>query len=96
MMILAVSPLGVVTTIGLVALSLAVGLCLWRLALGPTLADRVVALDLMAILLVGGLVLFGLEKPRTEPLRVATVLALMNFLGTVGFAIYLQRKANDE
>lgn len=96
MMTFAWTPIGVVTTVGLIALSVAVGLCLWRLARGPTLADRVVALDLMAILLVGVFVVFGLEKPRTEPLRVATVLALMNFLGTVGFAIYLQRKADNE
>lgn len=96
MMMLALTPIEVVSTVALVALSLAVGLCLWRLALGPTLADRVVALDLMAILLVGVFVVFGLETPRIEPLRVATVLALMNFLGTVGFAIYLQRKADHD
>lgn len=96
MMLAAMTPISVATTIGLVALSVALALCLARLALGPTLADRVVALDLMAILLVGLFVVSGIELPRTEPIRVATVLALINFIGTVGFAIYLQRKARHD
>lgn len=80
-------------TAGLTVLSLALGLCFMRLVRGPSLADRVVALDLMAILLVGLLVLHGIAVSQPESLRIATVLALINFLGTIGFAIYLQRKA---
>lgn len=95
MILTTIAPLTLAVNGGLAAMAVAFGLCLLRLIIGPTLADRVVALDLMAILLVGAFVLFGLEEPRKESLRVATVLALVNFLGTVGFAIYLQRKARQ-
>ncbi len=81
------------TALGLSVLSVAVVICFLRIAWGPTLADRVVAIDLIAILLVGMLVLFAIADNRPEAVRVATALALINFLGTIGFALYLQRKA---
>jgi multicomponent Na+:H+ antiporter subunit F len=88
----ALSPfLQTMAAIGLAVQSAAVLLAFVRLARGPTLADRVVALDLVAILLVGLLVLDGLAASEPAPLQVATVLALVNFLGTTAFAIYIQR-----
>jgi multicomponent Na+:H+ antiporter subunit F len=81
-----------VAAIGLAVQCVAVLLSFVRLLIGPTLADRVVALDMIAILLVGLLVLHGLAASQPEPLQVATVLALVNFLGTTAFAVYIQRR----
>jgi multicomponent Na+:H+ antiporter subunit F len=83
----------IAANVGLIALSFGLVFSFLRLAIGPTLADRVVALDQIAILLVGLLVLYGTGVAHEEPLRVAMVLALISFMGTVGFANYLQRKA---
>jgi multicomponent Na+:H+ antiporter subunit F len=69
-------------------------LSLWRLVRGPTAADRVVALDLMAALAVGGIALQTLATGSQAYLRVASVLALVGFLGTVAFATYLARRAS--
>lgn len=93
MTLLAASPLVTAAWIGMAALSLAIILCFIRLTIGPSLADRVVALDLIAVLLVGLLVLLTTLQSEGESLRVATVLALINFLGTIGFAVYIRRKA---
>lgn len=95
-MILAAASL--VSIVGNIALSvLSVSLCLsfWRLVIGPSLLDRVVALDLAATLLVGALVLHGIAATEPVSLRVATVLALLNFLGTVGFATYVSKKSGE-
>lgn len=81
--------------IGLVFLSAALILCFVRLWIGPSLPDRVVALDSVATLLVGLLVLNGIANRDMESLRVATVLALINFVGTIGFAYYLGRSASQ-
>lgn len=78
----------------LITMMVAVCIAFVRLALGPGLMDRVVALDLIAMLLVGAFVLHGVTQPEPISLRVATVLALLNFLGTVGFAIYVRRMAD--
>jgi len=63
-----------------------------RLALGPTLADRVVALDLLAItgvaLMATAAVLYNLESL----LDVAILIGLAGFIGTAAFAIYIEKE----
>lgn len=77
--------------ISLVVLVLALGLAFVRLVLGPSLPDRVVALDLVATLLVGLIAVSAVETGDVIFLRVAMVVALFNFIGTIGFCWYLQR-----
>jgi multicomponent Na+:H+ antiporter subunit F len=64
----------------------------WRLAAGPTLPDRVVALDLIGFLVVGALCAFSIATERPSLLAVALVAALILFLGTAAFAIYLEKR----
>lgn len=75
----------------LVVLSIAMLLALYRLVRGPSLPDRVVALDLTAILAVGVIGLFSITTDQPALLDAALVLALIVFLGTVIFARYLER-----
>jgi len=63
-----------------------------RLARGPSLPDRIVALDMVAQLLVGGVLLLGIATNDVHQVRVATVLALINFLGTIAFAFFAHRR----
>lgn len=63
-----------------------------RLAKGPHLPDRVVALDLIAVICVGIIALDAIRTGHTYFIRAAIVLALVAFMGTVGFALYLQRR----
>lgn len=87
------TPIEASASAALAVLSLAVCLCFVRLAIGPTLPDRVVALDMIGTLLVGMFVLSGIVDRHPEAVRVATVLALINFLATVAFATYVRRRA---
>lgn len=77
--------------ISLLLLVIALGLAFLRLVLGPTLPDRVVALDLVATLLVGLIAVSAIETGDVIFLRVAMVVALFNFIGTIGFCWYVQR-----
>jgi multicomponent Na+:H+ antiporter subunit F len=63
-----------------------------RLVRGPHLPDRVVALDLIAVICVGVIALDAIRTDQSYFLRAAIVLGLVAFLGTVGFALYLQRR----
>ena len=79
----------------LVVLVIAVGLAFLRLVLGPSLPDRVVALDLVATLLVGLIAVSAVQTGDVIFLRVAMVVALFNFIGTIGFCWYLQRGPHE-
>lgn len=63
-----------------------------RLAIGPDLPDRVVALDLIATLIICITAAYAIAMDRPAYLDAAVVLALIVFLGTVAFAYYLRRR----
>ena len=67
-------------------------LAVLRLARGPSLPDRVVALDLLTILAVGFSALFAVAAEEPAFLDVAIALALVAFLATVAFARFAERR----
>jgi multicomponent Na+:H+ antiporter subunit F len=77
----------------LAMLCVALFLAFLRLLRGPTLPDRVVALDLIALLSVGFIAMYDIVTNDTVFLDVAIVLGLVAFLGTVAFARYVERGA---
>ena len=77
--------------ISMILLVIALGFAFLRLVLGPSLPDRIIALDLVATLLVGLIAVSAIETGDVIFLRVAMVVALFNFIGTIGFCWYLQR-----
>ena len=77
-------------------LIISLGLAFFRLVRGPSLSDRVVALDLVAIMAVGFMAMYALNNDQPVFLDAAIILALIAFLGTVAFARYLERRAHDE
>ncbi len=71
----------------------AIALSFVRLVRGPSLPDRVVALDLITIVTVGFVGLFAVASDVSAFLDVAIGLALVAFLATVAFAWYADRRA---
>jgi len=63
-----------------------------RLVRGPSLPDRVVALDMIGTLSIGisGVYAIGTRQPVF--LDVAVTLAMLLFLGTVAFAYYVEKR----
>ncbi|KKO46257.1 pH regulation protein F [Arsukibacterium ikkense] len=76
---------------GFAILSLALLLALWRLLKGPTLPDRVVALELIASITVGVIGLYAIRSGKDAYIDVTMVLALTAFLAAIGFARYLEK-----
>jgi len=66
-------------------------LALIRLIKGPTLPDRVVALDLIAITAVGLIGVYAVTTRQPIYIDEAMVLALIAFLGTLAFAHYIEK-----
>ncbi|MEZ4709837.1 MAG: monovalent cation/H+ antiporter complex subunit F [Caldilineaceae bacterium] len=63
-----------------------------RLMRGPHVLDRVVALDYIAVVGVGILAVYAIATDQPAYLDVAVIVALLGFLGTVGFAFYVERR----
>lgn len=79
----------------LAMLSVAMLLTLYRLAKGPTLPDRIVALDLIASLSIGFTIVFAIYTRQVRYLDIAVIVALVIFIGTVAYATYLKKKYYD-
>lgn len=82
----------VVWMTGLTFINLGIALlCAFYLLLrGPKLSDRVVALDLIGILIAATAVAKAIESGHHSYLDVAITISLIAFLGTVAFANYIQ------
>ncbi len=86
--------LSVQLTLGMILLGLAIAFI--RLAVGPSLADRVVALDMMTISIIAFCGAYAVAVDDPSFLDVAIVLALVGFLATVALARYAERRFNRE
>lgn len=74
-------------------LAAAMLLALARLLIGPSIPDRVVALDLLAAIGIGAIGVASVASREGAFLDVAIVVGLVGFLATVAFARYLERQA---
>lgn len=87
---------GVAANITAMMIFLSIILATVRLIRGPSLSDRVVALDLISILLVAFLVVFAFASSVQAYLDAALALALVGFLGTVAFARLINQEGDIE
>lgn len=84
--------LNMLFAVTLTILALAAALAFVRLVRGPTLPDRVIAIDLMGVLIVCLLVVVAASTAQQAFLDVAMVIALISFVGTVAYARYVERE----
>jgi multicomponent Na+:H+ antiporter subunit F len=77
-------------------LSASILAALVRVLRGPSLPDRVVALDLVAYLAMGFLATFAVLAGEETYIDAALVLGLLAFLGTVAVARYIERIRSGE
>jgi multicomponent Na+:H+ antiporter subunit F len=91
-----VSAASLVLAGGLVLLGLGALLALLRLALGRSLADRVLALDFLSLAAVGASALYAMLSGRTVFLDVGLVIAVAAFVATVAFGAHIARSGRRE
>lgn len=73
------------------AVALAMLLCGWRLLAGPSLPDRLLALDTLAINAVALVVLLGLRWQTGLLFEAALIIAMLGFVSTVAVARFVTR-----
>lgn len=83
--------IGYAVIFGVGCLSLALLLNLWRLLRGPTIGDRIAALDTMVINAIALIVLFGISEADDVYFESAMLLAMVGFVGTVAYCKFVLR-----
>ena len=71
---------------------LAMLLALWRLLRGPTVPDRILALDTLFVAAIAELMLFGMHLDTPIYFEAALIIAMLGFVGTVVLSKYVLRR----
>jgi multicomponent K+:H+ antiporter subunit F len=81
----------VAASLGLYVVGVAMLLNLYRLARGPDIVDRVLALDTLSVNAVALIVLLGISLDSALYFEAALLIAMLGFVTTVAFCKYLLR-----
>ncbi|KRG42203.1 cation:proton antiporter [Stenotrophomonas pictorum JCM 9942] len=71
---------------------LAMLLALWRLLRGPTVPDRILALDTLSVTAIALLMLFGMYLDSAIYFEAALIIAMLGFGSTVVLSKYVLRR----
>src|SRR5690606_28051188 len=82
-------------TVSLILLCLSLLIVAWRVIRGPTLPDRVLALDMLVAIAIGFLAIFGIRTGYPLYIDIAISLGLVGFLATVAFARFILSRARQ-
>jgi multicomponent Na+:H+ antiporter subunit F len=87
--------LSVSLAIGLVVLGIAFLMTVYRVIKGPTLPDRIVALDMLVGIAIGFIGLIAIRTGFTLYIDIAISLGLVGFLATVAFARFILTRGRE-
>ena len=83
--------LAIALDISVLAVSLAMLLCVWRMVRGPQSIDRVLAVDTLYMNTLALVLLLGLRLQTRLLFEAALIVAMLGFAATVGLARYISR-----
>ena len=75
---------------------LACFMCLYRICIGPTSADRLVAIDILGILVVGLSAVLTISTGRPWYIDIGIAWALQSFISVLALSKHLEGKSFDE
>lgn len=79
-----------VTSIVLIMMSISILVCFVRVVIGPTMSDRVVALDTIGINLIGFIAIIMIIQETLAYAEVVLVIAILAFIGSVALAKFIE------
>ncbi|MDI6840155.1 MAG: cation:proton antiporter [bacterium] len=79
-----------------IPLAVCIFMCLYRIARGPTLVDKMIGIDFLNVVLIGYCSLLAFYIKRPFLLDISLVLAILNFVGTLTLAKYLEGRKLDK
>ncbi|MGG4146352.1 Na(+)/H(+) antiporter subunit F1 [Paenibacillus algorifonticola] len=77
--------------ISLAILALAILGCMYRLLKGPSLPDRIAALDTIGVILLSMVAILCVLLRTTAYIDIVLLIGVLSFIGTTAFARYMER-----
>ena len=84
--------LDIAILIGFVCMLLALLLAFIRLVKGPSMYDRIAAMDLMASITMGFILIYSIVINKSMYVDIAIIISLISFIGTVAISTFLKLK----
>lgn len=78
-------------SISLILFALSIGIAGIRIVLGPSMADRVLALDVIGVNLIATIGVISVVLNTTAFLEVILILGILSFIGTIAYSKFIER-----
>jgi multicomponent Na+:H+ antiporter subunit F len=82
----------IILFIALGFLMLAMVFTLYRLLKGPTFSDQIAAMDLLASIIIGVILVYGMLINNRMYFDIAIIIALVSFIGTIAISTFIKKK----
>lgn len=81
----------IILTVALVLFSVAIAIALYRIISGPSIPDRVVAMDMIVVNLISGVAVISILLETKAFLEVILILGILAFISTIALSKYVER-----
>lgn len=78
-------------TVALILFAIAIGIAVLRIILGPSMPDRVLALDVIGVNLIASIAVFSVMLNTKAFLEVILILGILSFIGTIAYSKFIER-----
>ncbi len=82
----------IILTIAFVFLMMAMVFTLYRLLRGPGFNDQVAAMDLLSSIVIGMILVYGMQINSMMYFDISIVISLVSFIGTVAISTFIKQK----
>jgi multicomponent Na+:H+ antiporter subunit F len=79
-------------TISLVLFSITICIAVLRIILGPSMPDRVIALDMIGVNLIAMIAVVSIMLKTAAFFEVILILGILSFIGTIAFSKSIERR----
>lgn len=81
----------IMITTALVFFAIAIGMAVIRIILGPSMPDRVLALDVIGVNLIASIAVISVLMNTKVYLEVILILGILSFIGTIAYSKFIER-----
>lgn len=81
----------VMLKVSLVLFAIAIAIALLRIILGPSMPDRVLALDVIGVNLISAIAVVSILLKTTAFLEAILILGILSFIGTIAYSKFIER-----
>ncbi|MDW0118011.1 Na(+)/H(+) antiporter subunit F1 [Sporosarcina thermotolerans] len=78
-------------TVSLILFSITISIAIIRIVLGPSMPDRVLALDMIGVNLIATIAVVSIILKTKAFLEVILILGILSFIGTIAFSRAIER-----